>query len=49
MSVVEWLESPEGERWSRKTHKLTGIAHLLVSVKDDEDYAPYSAGMIWVA
>ena len=33
--VIKWLESPEGEKWSRKHHAGSTCQHLLVSVKDD--------------
>lgn len=35
--VIDWLESPEGELWSRGAHSTTGPAAWLVSLKADKD------------
>src|SRR5215469_5285606 len=43
MSVVEWLESPEGEKWSREQHAGTSV--ILVSIKDDEFFHAWD--LIW--
>ena len=39
-NIVDWLESPEGQEWSKEFHFKTGIDgnhiyYQLVSVKDD--------------
>jgi len=33
MSVIEWLESPEGEKWSSENHSHVSI--LLACIKED--------------
>lgn len=32
-NIIEWLESPEGEAWSRDQHKAS--VNILLRVKDD--------------
>ena len=44
MTVVEWLESPKGEKWSRAKHQLAH-ADTLVSLKDI--YPERLRGLIW--
>ena len=35
-AVIDWLENtPEGERWSKRTHHVTGPETFLVTIKDD--------------
>lgn len=34
-SVVEWLESPDGEEWSKTNHDWI---YLLVMIKDDDPH-----------
>lgn len=53
--VIRWLESPEGEAWSRIVH-LYGADRLvanLVTVKEDQfisgDKLCYSESYLWVA
>lgn len=47
-AVIDWLESPEGERWSQRRHRLGHEYSLgpsiLVSLKDDEGSFD---GFIW--
>lgn len=33
--IVAWLESPEGEAWSRHTHRLFHSYGMIASIKDD--------------
>lgn len=45
--IIQWLESPEGERWSRCTHSYNRI-NLLVSVKnEDTDILDEYAAILW--
>lgn len=44
--VIKWLESDEGETWSRKAHHVTGPSTWLVTVKDDADKGLPSV-LIW--
>lgn len=36
--IIAWLESTEGERWSRATHNLPGgrTVYMLMSIKNDQ-------------
>jgi hypothetical protein len=43
--VVSWLESPEGERWSRRKH---GPVTFLVTIKPDDIVDPIW-NFLWVA
>lgn len=45
-NVIDWLESAEGEAWSRKTHYVTGSSTWLVTVKEDADKGLPSV-LIW--
>lgn len=36
-SVIEWLESPEGQEWSRKKHEHARLDFQLVTIKNDMD------------
>lgn len=47
MSVIEWLESPEGEQWSRWMHEIPVRGNQLVSVVDDIDGSNHA--FIWYA
>lgn len=47
--IVRWLESPEGENWSRKIHSVDPFYHrtALVSVIEDEpESGPETASAI---
>jgi hypothetical protein len=33
--VVEWLESPDGRKWSRNHHKVSRHQTRLIAVKED--------------
>ena len=35
--IVAWLESPEGEAWSRYTHRLLHSGGAIASIKEDDD------------
>lgn len=35
--VIDWLESAEGGKWSRRVHHIQGAATWLLSVKVDGD------------
>lgn len=35
--IVAWLESPEGEAWSRYTHRLHHNVGAIASLKEDDD------------
>lgn len=47
--VIKWLESPEGERWSRGKHHGTWSSGIykLASLKDDNPDARYPELFIW--
>lgn len=45
-TVIDWLESAEGEEWSRRTHHVTGPSTWLVTVKEDADKGLPSV-LIW--
>lgn len=36
--VIRWLESPDGEAWSRNHHKTSGNQVDLVSLKEADSY-----------
>lgn len=42
MNVVEWLQSPEGERWSRRAHMP--IWRPLISIVRDGEPSDVSIG-----
>lgn len=46
MSVIEWLESPEGEEWSKAHHNVPNRGAILVSVVTDNGY---TNSIIWYA
>ena len=35
--IVAWLESPEGELWSRNAHRLHHNEGAIASLKEDDD------------
>ena len=37
-TVIEWLESADGECWSRQAHNVTGPATRLITIKDDNAF-----------
>ena len=49
-AIIEWLESPEGEAWSRSTRDRVGygcgVDAVLLMVKDDE---AHTKEQLWVA
>jgi hypothetical protein len=49
--IIEWLESPEGQEWSRLRHSQKGnrINHQLVTVKTDDEDDTYVAFKNFVA
>lgn len=53
MSVVEWLESPEGEKWSMDRHFWYSdnavYKVLLVTVVDDDPMNQELNTVIWAA
>lgn len=50
-NVVGWLESPEGEKWSREFHTSDDhFSYQLMTVKDDESDVPLGiAAVLWYA
>jgi hypothetical protein len=46
--VIKWLESPEGEDWSRHAHNTTGPATWLMSVKDDHWLGGFPVAILWL-
>lgn len=40
--IVAWLESPEGELWSRTTHKLFHSGGAIASIKEDDEGGSYA-------
>lgn len=40
--IVAWLESPEGEAWSRHTHRLHHNYGAIVSLKEDDEGGSYA-------
>jgi hypothetical protein len=49
-TVVEWLESPEGEDWSKRFHRDMKFPLPLISLKEDvPDWLDTEfAGFIWL-
>lgn len=47
--IIGWLESPEGEEWSRDNHR--SIPVILVAMKDDADdlYTGWGNTLVLVA
>ena len=46
--VITWLESPEGEAWSRRFHaNEQGFTTMLISVKDDTVPDDDVTNIIW--
>jgi hypothetical protein len=45
--VIEWLESPEGEDWSKFVHEPT--SYILASIKDDSELIMEHSVLVWVA
>lgn len=44
--VVEWLESPEGEAWSRKHHRPGWFGpRIFFSLKNDIEYEDWEASL----
>jgi hypothetical protein len=47
--IIAWLESPEGERWSKLRHDTPGYRGKLIGVKEDTDEGPcYAAVLLYV-
>ncbi len=45
--VIKWLESPEGEDWSRHAHFTTGPATILMSLKTDRTLGGLYERVLW--
>lgn len=46
-NVIEWLRSPDGEKWSQLNHNRPSC--LLVSIKGDDESDPqYKWEAVWV-
>lgn len=43
--MAAWLETPEGEHWSRQSHHAVG--RYLVALKEDDRYGGEVARQLW--
>jgi len=46
--IIDWLESPSGESWSRAIHNTDGFRTFLVTVHPDEHSKDLEA-VLWYA
>lgn len=47
--VIKWLESPEGEFWSRRKHDTDGYRYFLMTVKPDDGANMHEQDLLWYA